>query len=142
MMGKSVSVPLPLLDSILRLVDGFDGIEDLNFNECGYNPCIEYDNAVWELRLKIRQLQCHLADIYLLTIGEITDDERRALHGWVEAGNSVYCNPDLLYDCSGSPMDFISGHRMAAEIYEEYSSSSGGAPDIVDEVVLDDGIPF
>jgi len=119
MAQKSVPVPLYLLEAIFRLLDDFDR---LDFHKCVYNPRLDYANAVWELRLKIQQLQYHQMETYLLSIGDIAEDESSALHEWAESGNSVYSNPYMLYDDSGVLMDFINGYRMAAEMAENPSS--------------------
>jgi hypothetical protein len=141
-MEKNVTVPLYLLDAILRLLDSFGDLDIMDFHKCGYNPRIEYENAEWELRIKMQQLQYHLLETYLLTIGDITDDESRALHEWVEAGNSVYCNPCLIYDDSGQPMDFINGYRLDAEMAEDLSTFFVGVPDDPDSGGWNDDLPF
>jgi len=138
MRQKSVAIPLYFLEAIFRLLDGFGNFDSLDFHRCGYNPLLDYDNAIWELKLKIQQLQCHMLETYLLSIGGITEDENNALHEWAEAGNSVYSNPYMLYDESGILMDFVNGYRMAeapSSFFEEY-------PDAIDDDDWYDGLPF
>jgi hypothetical protein len=141
-MEKSVAIPLRLLEAILRLLDSFGELDSLNFDNCGYNPRFEYNTALWELKIKIQQLQYHLADTYLLTVGDLTDDEEDALLEWVDNGKSVYWNPWLLYDDSGSPMDFISAYRVADYFDEEPSCLSVDAPYAADDGDWDGGLPF
>lgn len=141
-MEKSVEVPLYLLDAILRLVDGFDDLDGLDFHKCGYSPRFEYENAIWEFQMKIWQLKCHLTEAYLLTISNVTGNENRALLEWIEAGNSVYCNPCYLHDDSGCMMDFINGCRITAEMAEDPSRFYGNVTDSADDSGWDDDLPF
>ena len=56
---------------------------------------------------------------YEPTIGHLTSYERKELHKWVADGNSVYCNPHLLYGDDGQPMDYITASRIAGDIVPE-----------------------
>jgi hypothetical protein len=65
---------------------------------------------------------------YELAIGDMTEEERTDLREWVSAGNSVYCNPHLLYEESGSPFDYITAIRIAGDMLrnpEGYRISPG-----------------
>ena len=121
-MGTSVTVSSYLLEDIFRLLDYLDirsGFDELHFQKSGYGLRIEHDNAFRELKIKISQLQSQIMDTYLLTIGDITEDEMKDLRDWVNAGKSVYENPCLICDESGRPMDFISACRMDLEMDDE-----------------------
>jgi hypothetical protein len=61
----------------------------------------------------------------LLTVNDVTEEEKRDLIEWVAAGNSVYDNPYSLYDDSGCPMDFINGCRIGIEMAEDHSRFFG-----------------
>jgi len=103
-MTESVAVPLHLLEDIFRLLDYLDRRsprDDLHFDRAGYSLRIEHDNALWELGMKIRQLQGQAVETYLLTVNGVTDDEERDLREWAAAGNSVYDNPYSIYNSSG-----------------------------------------
>lgn len=131
-MSMNITVPSSLLEDIFRLLDYLDmrgGHDDLHIHKSGYSLRLEHDNAVWELKLKIKQLQSQIVETYLLTIGDITDSERQELLDWVAAGRSVYDNPCLIYDESGCPMDFINAVRMDLEMTENPSSFFGEEPD-------------
>ena len=141
-MGKRVAVPQSLLEDIFRLLDFFRDIESLDFHKCGYNPRIEYDNVIWDLQVKIQKLQCHMMETYLLAVGDITRDEKRALYEWVEAGNSVYCNPCMIYDGSGRLMDFINGRRIASEIAEGHLSFYVEGRGAIGNNGREDDLPF
>jgi hypothetical protein len=141
-MGKRVTIPLSFLEDIFRLLDVFRDLEGLDFFKCGYNTRIEYDNVIWELKIKIQKLQCHLMETYLLSIGDITRDEKRALYEWVGAGNSVYCNPGLICDDSGRMMDFINGCRVASEMAEDPLNFYGEVQGETDNGGWDDDLPF
>jgi len=66
------------------------------------------------LRLELKE--------YMRKVGDITEDEKKDLHEWVSAGNSVYDNPCLYSDDRGDPMDFISAIRMDNEIRMEHEA--------------------
>ena len=53
---------------------------------------------------------------YTKTVGDMTDDEKKALSEWVASGKSVWDNPYLLYNESGVLMDFINGCRIGSDI--------------------------
>jgi hypothetical protein len=87
--------------------------DDLYFQKAaGYVQRFEHDNALWELKLKIKQLQYQIVETYLLTINDVTENEKHDLNKWVADGNSVYDNPCLYCDTNGSPMDYISAMRI------------------------------
>ena len=118
-MAMHISVPAHLLEDIFRLLEYLGDLsarDDLHFHKSGYSPRFEHDNALWELKLKIRQLQGQIVDTYLLTVNGITDDEMHDLEEWVAGGHSVYDNPCLIYDESGCPMDFINACRLDVEM--------------------------
>jgi hypothetical protein len=124
-MAMNVSVPLHLLEDILRLLEYLNAIgnrDDLNFNKNGYMPLFKNDIALWELRLKIERLQAQIVEKYLLTVDDVTDDERRDLMKWIEDGKSVYDNPFSIYDGSGCTMDFINGCRLMIDMYHNPSN--------------------
>jgi hypothetical protein len=62
---------------------------------------------------------------YMLTIGELTPEEKKDLLKWVAAGNSVYDNPCSLYCEKGYPMDYITAIRIEANMYEDHINSTG-----------------
>jgi hypothetical protein len=105
---------------------------------------MEQDNALWELRFKIKRLQEQILDTYLLTVDDITESEMEDLLEWVAAGRSVYDNPCFVYDESGRPMDFINGCRAAFEIDEEENPFNFicGETDAVDGSGWSDDLPF
>jgi hypothetical protein len=137
-MLKKITVPLSFLEDIFRLLDGFDDLEGLDFHKCGYNPVYDYANAFWEFRHKARQLWHRLVDMHMHAIGDITEDERRSFRAWLAAGNRIYDNPYSLYDESGRPMDFISGCRIGADMWENPS----GYVSTDQDAIGGDGIPF
>ena len=117
-MLMSVTVPRSLLDDIFRLLDYLDTRGDrdgLLFHRSGYSHRIEQDNALWELKLKIKKLQRQITETYLLTVDNITEDENRYLREWVADGNSVYDNPFHFCDDAGNPLDFINAVRVLDE---------------------------
>ena len=59
---------------------------------------------------------------YMLTVGDITDDEKDDLYEWVKSGNSVYDNPCYYSDDRGNPMDYISTVRVVKEQLAEMES--------------------
>jgi hypothetical protein len=79
------------------------------------------------LWIKIKQLQARIMDTYLLTIDDVTEDERRDLDEWVAQGYSVYDNPYTLYDERGQPMDYINGCRVGLDMAENPSLYFGHA---------------
>ena len=145
-MGTSVTVPSYLLEDILRLLDYLDmrsGHDELHFQKSGYSLRAEHDNAFWELKIKIRQLQGQIMETYLLTIDDITEGEMKGLLEWVAAGKSVYDNPCLICDESGRPMDFINACRMDLELDEYPSGFFSDEPDAdVYGGGMDDELPF
>lgn len=126
-MDASVSVPLPLLEDIFRLLDCLDDLGRDDSRKGGR------DVALWELGLKIERLRSRIVETYLLTVDGPTEDELRDLEEWVAGGNSVYDNPCLLCDESGRTMDFIGGCRAWLDMCE--AGSSGDAGD-------DEDLPF
>ena len=52
---------------------------------------------------------------YMLTFGDMTQDEKNDLHEWVASGNSVYANPYCYSDDRGYPMDYITAMRFNDE---------------------------
>jgi len=59
---------------------------------------------------------------YVLAIGYITDAEMNDLLEWVEAGNSVYDNPNYYADERGKSLDYISAMRVIEEQLAERES--------------------
>jgi hypothetical protein len=54
----------------------------------------------------------------------MNDDERSALHMWVEKGNSVHDNPyEAVYE-GGIPMDFLDAYRDVEEQEREFREMS------------------
>jgi len=144
-MATSVAVPLHLLEDIFRLLDYLGDLsdrDDLHFHKSGYSPQLEHDIALWELKLKIRQLQFQIVDTYLLTIVGITDDEMHDLEEWVAGGHSVYDNPYLICDESGRLMDFINACRLDVEISEDAPIFLRDNPDDADFGGWDGDLPF
>jgi hypothetical protein len=122
--NKNVTVPLTLLDDIFRLLDHLDDRYDRNarhFIKHRYNSRPSHDNALCDLWIKIKKLQDHITDTYLLNIADITEDERHELKHWIKCGYSVFSNPYYIYDQSGQPMDFINGCRDNSNIYAKHS---------------------
>ena len=131
-MAMDVAIPSSLLEDIFRLLDYLDkrcDHDDLHFHKSGYSRRFEHDNALWELRFKINQLQNGVVETYLLSVGNITDDEKRELREWVALGNSVYDNPYSLCDESGRPMDFINGCRIGIQTTGDPSCFTEIGPD-------------
>jgi hypothetical protein len=140
-----VEVPLSLLEDIFRLLSYLDKLGDcsgLPPHKPGHNRRFEHDTALWELRLKIRQLQGQAAETYLLTVHDVTEEEKRDLMEWVATGNSAYDNPYSLYDDSGCLMDFINGRRISIEMAEDYPRFFGAKPDDLSGGDGDDEPPF
>ena len=126
----SVAVPASLLEDIFRLLDFLDpryGHNGLHFLRSGYSQRFELDNSLWQLWIKINQLQLQIVDTYLLTVKDVTEDEKRGLNEWIKRGYSVYDNPYLISDASGSPMDFINGCRVGLDMDENPSCYFGDA---------------
>jgi len=129
-MAMSVEVPVSLLEVIFRLLAYLDDIDDcdcLHFQKAGYSPRFEHDNALWELKLKIKQLQGQIVDTYLLTVDDVTEYEKHDLKEWIAGGNSVFDNPYSIYNGSGLPMDFINGCRVGFDMYCNPSDFVEGA---------------
>jgi len=144
-MDMSINVPSSLLEDIFRLIDYLGDLSDhdnLHFHKTGYKPRFEHDNALWELKLKIKRLQTYIVDTYLLTVDDATEYEMDALEEWVADGNSVYDNPFSVYDDSGRLMDFINGCRIGMELAEDFLRFYVGAPDDTDNSVCDEDPPF
>jgi len=144
-MGTSITVSTYLLEDIFRLLEYLNALsyhDDLHFHKSGYSLRLEHDNALWELKIKIRQLQGQIVETYLLTVGDITEDEMRDLIDWVAAGRSVYDNPCLICDESGRPMDFINACRMDLEMAENPSDFFSERLDAVEDGGWDDELPF
>jgi hypothetical protein len=151
-MDNTVSVPTSLLDDIFRLLDYLDPRYDrvrMHFNNSGYRQRFEHDNTLCQLWIKIGRLQLSIVDTYLLTIGDITEVERRDLDQWVAQGNSVYDNPYTLYDERGQPMDYINGCRVGIDMAENPSlygisgyREDGDMPWSDDELSSDDELPW
>jgi len=147
LMATIVEVPLHTLEDIFRLLeylDKWDGHDDiLHFHRSGYGNRFELENALWQLCMKIRQLQGQAVDLYLLTVdGGVTEGEENDLREWVADGNSVYENPYCLYDDSGRPMDFINGCRTGIEMAEDPSRFFKAWPYVVDDGDCADDPPF
>ena len=135
----SVSVPTRLLEDIFRLLDYLDpryGRSSLLFHKSGHNQRLEHSNTLRQLWIKINQLQQQIVDTYLLTVKDVTEDEKRDWNEWIARGYSVYANPYLISDASGSPMDFINGCRLGLDMAENPSVYFGNA---VTERAGDDG---
>ena len=144
-MALSVAVPSSLLEDIFRLLDylGDAGDHDeLHFHKTGCSTRLEHDNALWELKFKIKQLQGQIVETYLLTVDDIAEDETDSLKEWIADGNSVYDNPYSLCDGSGRPMDFINGCRTGIEMAERPPRFFWDEPDAVDNGGWDEDIPF
>ena len=65
---------------------------------------------------------------YEASIGDLTPDERKALHQWVTDGNSVYDNASWLAGEDGNPLCFIAAIRLEADMFshpEDYSFWTG-----------------
>ena len=128
-MAMGVEVPAPLLEGIFRLLAYLDDVCDRgcpNFHKTGYAPCFGRDNALWELRLKIKLLQGQIVETYLLTVDDVTEQEKRGLEDWIAGGNSVFDNPYSVCNGSGLPMDYINGCRVGFDMYCNPSHYPGG----------------
>jgi len=120
----TVAVPARLLEDIFRLLDYLDpryGHGGLHFHKSGYSQRFEHDNALWQLRIKINQMQDQIVDTYLLTVEDVTEDEKRGLNEWIARGYSVYDNPYTIYDGRGQTMDYINGCRTGLDMAENPS---------------------
>ena len=141
----SVAVPASLLEDIFRLLDFLDpryGHNGLHFLRSGYSQRFELDNSLWQLWIKINQLQLQIVDTYLLTVKDVTEDEKRDLNEWIARGYSVYANPYLISDASGSPMDFINGCRVGLDMVENPALYFGSAPECEGDDGNDDDLPW
>jgi hypothetical protein len=143
----SVAVPASLLGDIFRLLDYLDpryGNSGQHFRKSGYGRLLVHDNALWQLWLKIKQLQHQIVETYLLSVEDVTEDEKRDLNEWIARGYSVYDNPYLISDASGSPMDFINGCRIGHDMAENPSHYFGdaAASERAGGVVDDDELPW
>jgi len=139
----SVTVPSSLLEDVFRLLEYLNTVsdhDDLHFQKAGYSLRLEHDNALWELKLRIRQLQGKIVETYVSTIDDVTEDEIQDLLDWIAAGRSIYDNPCLIYDESGYPMDFINACRIDMEMTEDPSSFFGAEPD--NDGGWSDDLPF
>ena len=144
-MSKGVTVPASLLADIFRLLEYMDRRsvhDESHYHKSGYSQRVEQDTALWELKLKIKQLQGQAVETYLLSIDDATEEEKRGLMQWVAVGNSIYDNPYSLYDESGCTMDFIKGCRIGMEMAGDPSRFFGIEPDKVSNGGWDDEIPF
>ena len=137
-MDTCVTVPLTLLEDIFRLLDYLDrrdNYDQSHFYKAGYSHRLEHDNALWELRLKIRQLHVRTVETYLLTVNDATESELHYLQKWVDDGNSVYDNPYYLFNDRGFPMDFIQALRADEDMFnnsDDYFYSTETAADADD----------
>lgn len=144
-MAMNVSVPFPLLEDIFRLLEYLVSLgehDNLHFQKAGYSQHFEHDNALWELKLKLRRLQPQIVETYLLTVDGATEDERRKLKEWVADGNGVYDNPYSLFDEYGNPMDFINGCRIGDEMAEASFCTFFGDMEAVNDFNLNEDVPF
>jgi hypothetical protein len=93
--------------------------------------------------LKIKQLQGRIVETYLLTVDDVTEDERHELMEWIADGNFVYDNPHLIYNESGCPMDFINGCRVVLDMCQNPSDYFGDVPTEGErDNRIDEDIPF
>jgi len=77
---------------------------------------------------------------YEQTVGELTLDERKELHEWVKAGNSVRENPALIYGEDGGPMDYISAIMIIDDMNrnpDDYQWWQSVANNIDEDILLD-----
>jgi len=126
----TVAVPARLLGDILRLLDYLGARNPhngLHFLNSGYSQRLEHENTLRQLWIKINQLQHQIVDTYLLTVKDVTEDERRDLNGWIEHGYSVYENPYTIFDERGQSMDYINGCRVGLDMDENPSHYFGNA---------------
>jgi hypothetical protein len=134
------------LEEIFRLLEYLNIIgkrDDFPLDKHGYSQRFEHDSAVWELKVKISRLQSRIAETYLLTIEDITPDERRKIQSWLNDGFSVYDNPYMLYDEYGRTMDFINASRFNTVLYGVHFCSLDTVPDTEGSVDdLHDDPPF
>jgi hypothetical protein len=54
---------------------------------------------------------------YEASVGNLTPDERKALHGWVADGNSVYNNFSCIAGEDGNPLCYIAAIRLLADMW-------------------------
>ena len=142
----NVSVPLPLLEDIFRLLEYLDDLGsrvELRFHRTGFRPRFEHDTALWELKFKIMRLQPQILDTYLLTVGDVTEDEVHALKRWVARGRGIYDNPYSICDGSGCTMDFINGRRAVLDMWLNATDDHSDADDEgADDIWVDEELPF
>ena len=69
---------------------------------------------------KMRYLKSELREYEKVT--PMTEDERKALHEWVESGNSVHENGCYAVNEGGFPLDFLEVYREDAELRSETRS--------------------
>jgi hypothetical protein len=145
-MRMNITKQFSILEDTYRLLDYLDWLADndrLHFQQSGYSSKLERDNALWELKHKIRFLKPHIVDTYSLSFEDITEDEKRNLQKWVADGNSIFENPYCYSDESGRPMDFINACRFNTELYEEHLASLSTKPiDVEHAIAWDDDLPF
>jgi len=141
-MSKNITIPLSLLEGIFRLLDGYGDFDDLDFHKRGYNPIYDHASFFWELKYKIQRLQRRLVEMYLLTVGDATEDERIALQEWITDGNSIYDNPYALNDESGRLMDFINGCRIGDDMRENPSEYTHVETNANTDSEWNDVLPF
>jgi hypothetical protein len=61
---------------------------------------------------------------YEASFGDLTPNERIALHEWIADGNSVRDNPSLIAGEDGNPLGFIEAFRLIADM-ESYPEDYG-----------------
>ena len=140
----AMNISTALFEDILRRLDYMDRqghLKNLYSDQrCGHCPPRD-DTALWELSVKLIQLQQRTVEIYSSTISNITAQEMSDLNEWVAAGRSVYDNPYLLHDESGNIMDFISACRIDSEITDNPELFFGDNP-FTDYDFNEDELPF
>jgi hypothetical protein len=145
-MDANVTVPKTLLEDIFRILDYLDRRGDrggLHSQNSAYRQRIAHDSDLWGLWIKIKQLQAKIVDTYLLTIDNVTEDEKSDLDDWIARGYSVYDNPYTIYDETGQPMDFINGCRMGLDMCQNPADYFGDVDaEGDDDGWDDDDMPF
>jgi len=144
-MDMNVAVPASLLGDIFRLLDYLGDLsdrDDSRFRKTRSSHRLEHDNALWELKFKIKQFQHQIVETYLQTTGGVAEDEMDALEEWVARGGSVYDNPDYICDDSGRPMDFTNAHRVDVEMSEDPPSFFDVEPDDVCSDCCEGDLPW
>jgi hypothetical protein len=76
---------------------------------------------------------------YMLSVDDLTDDERKGLYEWAEDGNSVYDNPWYYSDDRGNPMSYIETIRAVADQLAGKMGPLYIYPDEENEFNWDDG---